>query len=281
MDTQSLLEKAAEAISQSEALIITAGAGMGVDSGLPDFRGNEGFWNAYPPYRNLGVSFVEMANPAWFYRDPSFAWGFYGHRRNLYRSTSPHNGFEILLRWGESKPAKYFVFTSNVDNQFQKAGFGSERIDECHGSLEWNQCTMDCDISIFKAELGILEIDSATMRVKGELPFCPQCKGLARPNILMFGDFGWDSKREYAQNLQLQRWLDDIISLKIVIVECGAGSTIPTVRHFGEGVAREAKSAKLIRINPREPEVPYSHIGLPMGSKEALLALDRLVLGGA
>jgi NAD-dependent SIR2 family protein deacetylase len=42
------LSKAAQAIHQSNCLIITAGAGMGVDSGLPDFRGKEGFWKAYP-----------------------------------------------------------------------------------------------------------------------------------------------------------------------------------------------------------------------------------------
>lgn len=279
MDTESLLKEAAEAVSQAEALVITAGAGMGVDSGLPDFRGDEGFWNAYPPYRHLGVSFIEMANPAWFYRDPSFAWGFYGHRRNLYRSTSPHRGFECLLRWGESKPGKYFVFTSNVDSQFQKAGFSSERIDECHGSIEWNQCTGDCGIGVFKADEETLEVDAVTLRAKGDLPSCPKCRELARPNILMFGDFGWDSKREYAQNLQLYKWLEEIKSLKIVIVECGAGSAIPTVRHFGEGVAREFESAVLIRINPRDPEVPSGNIRIPLGSGEALSAIDRLMNG--
>ena len=45
---------AVEAIGRARHLLITAGAGMGVDSGLPDFRGNEGFWNAYPPYRARG-----------------------------------------------------------------------------------------------------------------------------------------------------------------------------------------------------------------------------------
>src|SRR5438093_10269086 len=87
---------AAEAIRSAEALLIGAGAGMGVDSGLPDFRGDEGFWKAYPPFKKLGLSFVELANPNWFHSDPALAWGFYGHRRNLYRSTQPHQGFAIL-----------------------------------------------------------------------------------------------------------------------------------------------------------------------------------------
>ena len=47
-------------------LLVTAGAGMGVDSGLPDFRGTEGFWRSYPPLAELGLRFEEVANPAWF-----------------------------------------------------------------------------------------------------------------------------------------------------------------------------------------------------------------------
>ena len=73
--------------------------GFGVDSGLPDFRGDEGFWSAYPPMRRLGLSFVDCANPQWFDREPEFAWGFYGHRLQLYRDTEPHDGFHILLDW--------------------------------------------------------------------------------------------------------------------------------------------------------------------------------------
>src|SRR5438445_8809587 len=96
MTLERLLDRAAGAIARADALLIGAGAGMGVDSGLPDFRGTEGFWNAYPPFRKLGLSFVDLANPRWFRSDPELAWGFYGHRLNLYRATQPHAGFELL-----------------------------------------------------------------------------------------------------------------------------------------------------------------------------------------
>ena len=99
MDSERPIEAAAAAIKNAEALIITAGAGMGVDSGLPDFRGDHGFWNAYPLYRRLGLSFVQAANPEHFERDPAFGWGFYGHRTNLYRETVPHEGFQIISKW--------------------------------------------------------------------------------------------------------------------------------------------------------------------------------------
>ena len=96
-------------LTQAEAILITAGAGIGVDSGLPDFRGDEGFWKAYPPIAKLGIGFSSMANPMWFDKDPFFAWGFYGHRLNLYRKTIPHEGFKLLLEFVKSKNNNYFI----------------------------------------------------------------------------------------------------------------------------------------------------------------------------
>ena len=65
-----VLQLAAQAIGRADALLIAAGAGMGVDSGLPDFRGNEGFWKAYPPLKKLGLLFAQAANPYWFHSNP-------------------------------------------------------------------------------------------------------------------------------------------------------------------------------------------------------------------
>lgn len=74
------VRRAAMVINTSKALIVTAGAGMGVDSGLPDFRGPQGFWRAYPPLKEKGIQLPSMSNPRWFFEDPAFAWGFFGHR---------------------------------------------------------------------------------------------------------------------------------------------------------------------------------------------------------
>src|SRR5271170_2371031 len=109
-----VLDRAALTIAKADALLIAAGAGMGVDSGLPDFRGKEGFWRAYPPYQRLGLDFVSLANPRWFAEDATLAWGFYGHRMGLYRQTAPHEGFSILARWASRIKHGAFVFTSNV-----------------------------------------------------------------------------------------------------------------------------------------------------------------------
>lgn len=77
-------KKAAEKLAQCTVLLIGAGAGMGRDSGLPDFRGNEGFWNNYPPYKNK-FNFYECANPQFLVTNPNLFWGFYGSRLIMYR----------------------------------------------------------------------------------------------------------------------------------------------------------------------------------------------------
>jgi NAD-dependent SIR2 family protein deacetylase len=267
-----LIERAARAIEVARALVITAGAGMGVDSGLPDFRGDEGFWRAYPPYRKLGLGFSSLANPKWFTNDPAFAWGFYGHRLELYRKTFPHEGFAILREFSSRMAHGSFVFTSNVDGQFQRAGFDPDHVAECHGAIDYLQCTKNCGIGIFSADPYKLDVDPETFRAKLPLPSCPRCGGLARPNVLMFGDWHWDGTRTSAQEAALQRWVELLpadIRGRVVVIECGAGTAIPTVRHFSEQTARHF-GGLLVRINVRESDVPSGHVGLPMGAKAAL-----------
>jgi NAD-dependent SIR2 family protein deacetylase len=270
------LRWAAEAVASAEALLIGAGAGMGVDSGLPDFRGNQGFWNAYPPYARLGLSFSELANPRWFAADPAFAWGFYGHRRNLYRATEPHDGFRILLSWARRMPGGAFVYTSNVDGHFQHAGFDARQVLEVHGAIDWMQCTRNCGAGLFAADLCPVEVDESTMRAREPLPACPECGSLARPNILMFGDGDWDYARTIWQEKRFRDWLRKVAGRRLVVVECGAGTAIPTVRQLCEDVANTHRG-RLIRINVREPQAPARAIGLATGALAALRAIDGLL----
>jgi NAD-dependent SIR2 family protein deacetylase len=270
-DTGDKVKRAAKFITAADALLITAGAGMGVDSGLPDFRGTQGFWRAYPAIAKLGLAFEEMANPAWFKKNPHLAWAFYGHRLNLYRKTTPHKGFNQLLRIGLAKPHGYFVFTSNVDGQFQRAGFAPERIVECHGSIHHLQCVASCNDEIWDADSETVKIDERSFHALEPLPQCRRCPTLARPNILMFGDWSWLSHRMEAQQHRFAGWLNGLAqsSAKLAVIELGAGSAIPTVRYTSERVVK-SKGGTLIRINPREHEVPSGQIGLPFGAAEGI-----------
>jgi NAD-dependent SIR2 family protein deacetylase len=274
--TDELLNRATAAIAGADAILIGAGAGMGVDSGLPDFRGPQGFWRAYPPYERLGLNFVALANPRWFADDPELAWGFYGHRMGLYRRTEPHEGFAILRRWADRMPHGGFVFTSNVDGHFQRAGFAPERVVEVHGAIDGMQCMSSCRIGVFLSAPFEVAIDTDTMRAIPPLPTCPGCGGPTRPNILMFGDRGWDPSRTEVQERRLGAWLEDVGTAPIVIVELGAGMHIPTIRIMSEDFT-DQPGGTLIRINPRELDIPRGHIAIPSGALDALRAIDALL----
>ncbi len=270
---------AAQTVKAAEALLITAGAGMGVDSGLPNFRGREGFWRAYPAAARMGLAFEELANPRWFKEHPRLAWAFYGQRLNLYRATVPHAGFGRLLTWATAKPRGFFVFTSNVDGQFQAAGFPSGQMVECHGSIHHFQCCEPCCDAVWEARSEVVLVDEEAFLAREPLPRCPHCGGLARPNILMFGDDAWIGGRTDAQDDRFRAWLAGLEKDRVhcAVIELGAGTAIPTVRFCSERVARQLHGG-LIRINPRECQVPGGHWGLPMG---ALEGIEQLACQGA
>lgn len=267
--SKAYFQRCAELISSATGLLVTAGAGMGVDSGLPDFRGNEGLWNHYPALGKREMSFADIANPAAFHEDQKLAWGFYGHRLNLYRETIPHQGFEVLREIGSKMPDGMFVFTSNVDGQFQKAGYDPYRICEVHGSIHFLQCMKNCNDDIWRADDFQPKTDDDNCQILSPMPRCPRCGGIARPNILMFNDWDWNDQRMVRQRQALDDWLKKVE--RVLVIELGAGSAIPSVRMMG---ART--KAPMIRINPREFVVgkPES-IGLAMGALEGMLGIQQ------
>jgi NAD-dependent SIR2 family protein deacetylase len=270
MNLEHAYRQAAEAILSADALLIGAGAGMGVDSGLPDFRGPEGFWRAYPAFH--GRRFAEISNPVWFKRDPEQAWGFFGHRLNLYRATAPHAGFQILRRWGEGRSLGCFVFTSNVDGHFQRAGFSPDRVLECHGSIQFLQCVDGCTSAIWPADGTAVLVDDSTIRARPPLPQCIHCGRLARPNVLMFGDGGWLGDRSETQQQRYHDWLGELAGKRLAVIEFGAGTGVPTVR-----LECEDRGGQLIRVNPRDTEAPPGSIVLPVGALQAIRAVGSII----
>jgi len=269
MDIADDIEKAARLLKQADGMLIGAGAGIGVDSGLPDFRGDHGFWKAYPPLGRAGIGFVEIANPESFSRSPRLAWGFYGHRLQLYRDTVPHDGFHILQELASTMPHGAFVFTSNVDGQFQKAGFDESRVAEFHGSIHQMQCCEPCTEAIWPADDIVIDVDQEECLLRSDLPACKQCGLLARPNILMFDDWAWLSSRTESQLARLHAWLKTVS--RLVIVEIGAGVDIPSVRRMGESL-----HVPMIRINPQHPDMNGKEgVGLPVGALDGLRQIRK------
>ncbi|HEY5798679.1 MAG TPA: Sir2 family NAD-dependent protein deacetylase [Burkholderiaceae bacterium] len=272
---QAALLRAADLIADADALVIAAGAGIGIDSGLPDFRGASGFWRAYPALGAAGMAFHEIASPAAFRRDLALAWGFYGHRLALYRDTVPHAGFALLRKWGGRMPHGSRVYTSNVDGQFQRAGFDGGQIAECHGSIHHLQCLARCGDAVWSADGYTPQVDATACRLRNAPPACPHCGGPARPNVLMFNDWDWVAARTDAQLGALDSWLGSV--RRPVVLEIGAGTAIPSVRRFGHRVVEQC-GGRLVRINPDDDSVPHrADIAIAARALPALEALGRLL----
>eukprot|EP00929_Paragymnodinium_shiwhaense_P022990 TRINITY_DN14506_c0_g1_i3.p1 TRINITY_DN14506_c0_g1~~TRINITY_DN14506_c0_g1_i3.p1 ORF type:complete len:499 (+),score=101.05 TRINITY_DN14506_c0_g1_i3:208-1497(+) len=269
---------------------------MGVDSGLPDFRGSTGLFKD----RKLALTYEEMSNDKWFFEDPAFAWGINYTQLAMYRKTKPHSGFDALLKWMEDLSKPFYVFTSNIDSQFQKAGFPDDRVVTCHGELHWLQCVnYKCKgggrnprpEAVWSAECipdGLDEhIDPATLKFKDVSLLeakhfrCPHCGELARPNVWFCTDrnhVGW--KAEYDKREAYNKWLSKDIyenGKRLVVVECGGGMAIPTVRCEGEDAVENAgEGSMLIRLNPSDCKVPNDRaVGLPFGAAEGLKRLGE------
>lgn len=275
MNIQQHIDVTAKAIAQADAIVILAGAGMGVDSGLPDFRGKEGFWKAYPALKNHRLTFQDIANPEAFMTRPTLAWGFYGHRLNLYRHTRPHEGFEILKRIAASKPAGYFIYTSNVDGQFQKAGFEDDCIVECHGSIHHLQYLEPrLNQEIMSADAIDVMVDMETLRVDQDN--LPRAKNgdLLRPNILMFNDWYWQETRKSEQHNRYVKWLKTVKDKNVVLIEIGAGDAIPTIRYEAKRLRYDVGQT-LIQINPNPDK--YADVVVGSGALDALARIGVLL----
>jgi NAD-dependent SIR2 family protein deacetylase len=161
------------------------------------------------------------------------------------------------------------VFTSNVDGQFQRAGVDDASVAECHGSIHMLQCSEVCSDRLWSAADVQPVIDEATCELTSDLPRCPSCGAVARPNILMFGDFDWIALRTERQEASLHAWLTQ--AERLVVIEIGAGKAIPTVRLFSE-----YNGPRVIRINPRDFGIgPDRGIGLARNGLDGLMLLDQ------
>jgi len=245
-----MINKIKNIIDSSDVILITAGAGMGVDSGLPDFRSSGGMWKQ-------NIKYEQLANPKMFRLNEDIAWEFYIDRLKSYRTTTPHKGFDYMLDYIKNNNKDYFVVTSNVDEQFQKAGYDENKILEIHGSIHNFQCLDNCCSDIWRNEID-------------EIPICEKCGETARPNVLLFGDWEWNPTITNKQEERYFSWMESIKEKKICIIEIGAGTGIPSIRYKSEHVFEYYKNTNFIRINLSEAEIPEGALSIQDTALNAL-----------
>ena len=96
---------------------------------------------------------------------------------------------------------------------------------------------------------------------------------MARPNILIINDSGWIVRRSAEQEARLEQWLSG--TNRPLVIEVGAGTTIPSVRHFSHRVLHQ-HGGRLIRINHNGSDVPtLLDVGLPLGAADGLTLIAQ------
>lgn len=299
-DLTSIVEQAADLILQCDAILFTSGAGMGVGSGLGTFRGiGAGVWP--PLLQHPDLDFTDMSNPTWFHKPQgnsdqhdtaNFGYAFWTYRYESYTSAEPHQGYQIAHQWSKLPNVKSsFSFTSNIDGHWIKSGWSTNNVYECHGAIDFLQCVKNCSDRIWPTNGALkLKIDPVTNCVIDPLPKCPDCQELARPNVLMFGDWGYIGHRQEEQYKNYEQFRKDLENSqqKLLIIELGAGTAVPTVRYESERSFNNRRwKADFIRINPSDDHVEISRsvrsqgkgqcLELPLDASTALIQIDEIL----
>jgi NAD-dependent deacetylase len=167
-------------------VVALTGAGISAESGIPTFRGKEGYWvvgsRNYMP--------TEMATKEMFDRDPAEVWRWYLFRFGVCRKAEPNDGHRALVGLDRALGDRFHLVTQNIDGLHLRAGATRERTYCIHGDAAYVRCAAECT-----AELQ--EMPDMGER-GGETPFgeadrirlsCPRCGGWLRPHVLWFDEY--------------------------------------------------------------------------------------------
>jgi NAD-dependent deacetylase len=219
------LARAARLLREAERVAVLTGAGVSAESGVTTFRGSYGLWE--------GHRIDEVATPMAFHDNPRLVWGFYNLRRSNLRSVQPNSGHAALAELERRYSGDGFaLITQNVDGLHRRAG--SQRVLELHGNLSRTRCTQ-CH-----------KIEDRGLEELGELPHCPHCGGLLRPDIVWFHEALPENIWEEAALMTSQ--CDAFLVVGTSAVVYPAAGLIVTAKRGG---------AKVIEVNLTETDASY------------------------
>ena len=271
-------KKLIEVIERSESCLFLTSAGMSADSGIPTFRDKEGYWRNFPVFKRLGLDAIELANPHSFEVRPQHAWAFYEWRRRNAYENRPHIGYKIINRLISEVFEKAFVHTTNTDGYHIISGLDKSYVYEVHGSMWRLQCMngSSCSYGVKEnMDVPLCDLDYETMTASN-LPICPNCGSLLRPNILMFGDWSY-VENDYQIN-NYYSFMSDVGVPDIVFL-VGSSSAVPT----NDYIANRLKNAGsfVVTINPDASSLSVCrpHLFIQKKAKEALRMIGDIVFG--
>ncbi len=181
------LTKALHSIASSSAPVtVLTGAGISAESGIPTFRGPEGYWtigsHEYHPQ--------EMATNEMFRLQPEEVWKWYLYRLSVCRKASPNVGHQALVDLEEWLGDRFTLITQNVDGLHLRAGNSLDRTYQIHGNLEFMRCSESCTEDLHRLPKGITDKEKGDSLTAEELELlrCPRCHVWVRPHVLWFDE---------------------------------------------------------------------------------------------
>jgi NAD-dependent protein deacetylase/lipoamidase len=251
-------------------VLVLTGAGVSAESGIPTFRGKDGYW------RNLDPA--KLATPEAFARDPQLVWEWYRERRQRIRNARPNAAHEAIARLAD-QTEEFLLVTQNVDDLHARAGIPAEKMVRIHGNIfitrcsrcDWRAELCDAETNNIRGHTGLAGARPSTAgneleEAEDSLPTCPECHALLRPGVVWFGEqLPWNELQ------RVESYLDGG-ACDVVIV---AGTTA-TFGYIVDWALRASRgSGELVEVNPEE--TPLSRFATRLVRDPAAIALPHLV----
>ena len=240
------LEIAAARRSSVVRVLVITGAGVSAESGIPTFRGKDGYW------RNLDP--IKLATPEAFARDPELVWQWYRERRHSIRNAQPNAAHGAIASLAQGAD-EFLLVTQNVDDLHERAGLAKREMVQIHGDIFVTKCSR-CDF----------EQEQEQEQERNGVTRCTKCGAPMRPGVVWFGEPLPSREIERVENY-LQR------------DPCGVVIVVGTTATFGYIIDWALRASHhggvLIEVNPEE--TPLSRFATRLVREPAAIALPRLV----
>jgi len=232
-------------------VFVLTGAGVSAESGIPTFRGKDGYW------RNLNPA--KLATPEAFAKDPGLVWEWYRERRQRIRNAQPNPAHKAIAKLAQHAQ-EFLLVTQNVDDLHARAGSSKEKMVQIHGDIFVTRCSR-CDFSRHDYEH---EHEHESEDI--DVPRCPGCERLMRPGVVWFGEqLPWDELR------RVENYLEDGPCDFVIVV-----GTTATFGYIIDWALRAiASDGELIEVNPEE--TPLSQFATQRVRESAAVALPRIL----
>ena len=226
-------------------VLVITGAGVSAESGIPTFRGKDGYW------RNLDPT--KLATPEAFAADPNLVWDWYRERRQRIRRAQPNPAHQAIADLAE-RAREFLLVTQNVDDLHRRTGLPSKKMVQIHGDIFITRCSR-CD---FRRQEHEQHDDDG-------LPKCPECGAFMRPGVVWFGE-----QLNPAKIGTVENFLTGGDCLVIV-----AGTTALFGYIIDWALRARGHTGQLVEVNPEETSL--SQFATKSLREPAGVALPRLV----